>query len=289
MAATFSVVGLLGSPLLAQADGYEYPIVVERTSPVLEEELQLGEGADVADTVSVAPAAVDADVVDESVATAVTPSADATAVANASARQEEPLLTGGMASAGFADTGRALSLYASEKVFRAEYEQDSELFDLEDARISAGFLFTELRDTIISGTYLMDTFPGLIPQVDFKVGTRLYLALLGIENRDVVGAGLGLQAKYSLPLDAFPLSIGASFFYTPDILAFGQSDRIIDASVDAGLELRENLSAFVGLRFLEFDTRPGTRKVEDDVHFGITWQLGASDSSARRNSAPSFR
>lgn len=271
------------------ADGYSYPIVVDRASVAVEAPVQLGDVAEAAPQAieltaapvrEESPAPVSAPAVVAETAEPV-PAQPAPEVSTelAATRQSDLLApsNGGTASAGFADSGRTLSVYGSDKVIRVEYEQDSDLFDLEDARVSTGVLLSELRDTVFQGTLMLDTFPGLIPEVKLAVGTRLYVALLGQENRDVFGAGFGVQGSFELPLDAFPLSVGSSFYYTPDILAFGQSDRIIDWSVDAGLRLRDNLSAFVGFRFLQFDTRPGSRNVEDDLHVGFTWHLGGGE------------
>ena len=207
-----------------------------------------------------------------------------------------PIPSGGGAAVGILESGRTITLYASDDAFRAEYETDAERFNLDSARLTGGFLLSEERDNVFTGTMMLDTFPGLVPDVRLSLGARAYVALLGIENRDVFGLGIGVQGAYELPVDFLPLQLGSEFFYTPDVLAFGQSDRIVDWNVDVGLAVRDNISAFVGFRFLQFDTRPGDREVEDDLHVGVRWAFegegdagSVADASAARPSPPRFR
>ena len=199
--------------------------------------------------------------------------------------------TGAGAAVGILESGRTVTLYVSDDAFRAEYETDVERFNLDETRLAGGFLLSEERDNVFTGTLMLDTFPGLVPDVRLSFGARGYVALLGLENRDVFGIGLGVQGAYELPVERLPLQLGSELFYTPDALAFGQSDRIIDWNVDVGLAVRDNVSAFVGFRFLEFDTRPGDREVEDDIHVGLRWAFADGDSAevAAAPPPPRFR
>ncbi len=272
LAAAISSVLTAGLHGVAAADGYDFPVVVPRSSGVADT-VQLGEPVDQLEAPKLVEAPIKPAPVDIAAQQAAPEQGREPAQVALASRPQLFEPNGGPASAGYADSGTTLSLVASEKVLRAEYERTQEVLGAEDARVATGFLMSELRDVIVTGTLNLNTFPGLVPQVSLSVGPKLYVALLGTENRDVFALGVGARAKYELPLDAFPLSIEGSLHYAPDILAFGQSDRIIDWNVDAGLRLRDNLSAFVGARLLSFDTRPGTRRVEDDIHFGITWHF----------------
>ena len=195
-------------------------------------------------------------------------------------------VTGGGAAIGILESGRTVTIYASDDAFRAEYETDAGRFNLDNARLTGGFLLSEERDNVFTGTVMLDTFPGLVEDVRLSFGARGYVALLGVENRDVFGLGLGVQGAYELPIDVLPLQLGSEFFYTPDVLAFGQSDRIFDWNVDVGLAVRDNVSAFVGFRFLQFDTRPGEREVEDEVHVGVRWAFEDEAAPAEVATAP---
>ena len=270
----------------ATVDAPAYPVIVERELAGA----RLGASAAPASAVAAAdgPVAVAARSVDAPPAVV-----DAIAVAGGSASGDLPgpvrpgaPASGGGAAVGILESGRTITVYASDDAFRAVYETDTERLNIDDARFAGGFLLSEERDNVFSATMLLDTFPDLVPDVRLSFGARAYVALLGVENRDVFGLGLGVQGAYELPVDFLPLQLGSEFFYTPDALAFGQSDRIVDWNIDVGLAVRENISAFVGFRFLQFDTRPGDRDVEDDIHVGVRWAFGNGDEEEVAAAAP---
>jgi len=167
--------------------------------------------------------------------------------------------------------------YTSDKAARFRYEFSSERFNFENGRIQVGFLLTEERDNVISVGLALDTIPNYLPGFQLSYGGKILAGLLGIENADVIGIALGLEAGYKLPIKQFPLQLGATVYYAPDILTFGQSDRIFDWDLRVGLPLRESVVGYVGFRYLQFDTRPGDRELDNQVHVGIRWIMGKSD------------
>lgn len=168
---------------------------------------------------------------------------------------------------------RVFEFYASDKAAQLEYVRDSSLLNVENGQISLSFLFDEQRDLVLTGGLVVDSTPVFLPGVTFSFGGKVYAALLGSENFDIFGLGLGLEAAYELPVKQFPLQLDAAFYYAPDILSFGQSDRIFDWQVNAGMRLRETVVAFVGYRYVQFDTRPGNQTPDNSVHVGIRWNM----------------
>ncbi|MBX2825150.1 MAG: YfaZ family protein [Gammaproteobacteria bacterium] len=166
-----------------------------------------------------------------------------------------------------------IDVYASDKAAQLKLQGDGATLNLTDARLTIGFLFNEERDNIFTGGIALDAEPEFLPGLTLSLGGRAYAGLLGIENADVIGISMGLEASFDPMLDTLPLIFNGSVYYAPDILTFGQSDRIIDWQVDAALQLRESLTGYVGLRYLEFDTRPGEREVDDNVHAGLRWHF----------------
>lgn len=163
--------------------------------------------------------------------------------------------------------------YASDKTLQFRYERGSEMINIDDGRVNLAFLMNEERDNVFILGVDLDTKPDHIPGVKMAFGGKVYAGLLGFENADVFGLGFGLDASYDFPIKQFPLVLSASIYYAPDILTFGQSDRIIDWQVDASLPLRESIEGYVGIRFLQFDTRPGDRELDNQVHIGFRWAL----------------
>ena len=162
--------------------------------------------------------------------------------------------------------------YASDKTAEITFERHKPVFGLENNRASASFLFNEERDNAITGAIMFDAKPSFLDGIELSFGTRAYAGLLSVENNDVFGLAASIGASYVLPIQDFPLKMSAEWSYAPDILTFGQSDRIFDWNVRAGLPLAKNINGFVGFRFLQFDTRPGDRELDKRVHIGIRWQ-----------------
>lgn len=172
-----------------------------------------------------------------------------------------------------ASANRTFELYASDKTVQARYDRDSEVVKVDNGRYHAAFLFNENRDLLFTSGLNIDAQPDFLPGVTFSVGGKGYAALLARENSDVVGLGFGLEAGYVLPLKRFPLQIDLGVYYAPDILTFGQSDRIIDWQARVGVALTDKMEVFVGHRYLQFDTRPGEEKLDNKVHIGLRWLL----------------
>jgi hypothetical protein len=168
-------------------------------------------------------------------------------------------------------TNDRFSLYLSEKVAFAQYERSAEKFDIDRARTHVAFLYSEERDSIFQGGLALDT--SFTSSLRLSFGTRAYVALLNQENTDTFAASFGAETAYRLPFKAVPLEFGASLYYAPDILTFGVGDRVIDAQLDLTLPVRSQLSVFGGIRFLQVDTRPDDREVDNRVHLGVRWDF----------------
>ena len=170
---------------------------------------------------------------------------------------------------------RVIELYASDDTAEALYEVKGPLLGLRNDRASASFLISEERDNILAGSVLYDSNLDIFPGLSVAFGTKAYIALLGPENNDVFGVGVSVEAGYLFPVRQFPLYLSGAFTYAPDILTFGQADRVIDWHARAALPLTDNIDGFVGFRFLQFeDTLPGDREVDEQLHIGVRWALG---------------
>lgn len=167
--------------------------------------------------------------------------------------------------------GKRFSVYMSEKVLAAKYERNAKPETVKNGRLHVAALYSETRDLVVHGGLAVDAdFPR---SVRLSFGTRAYIALLETENNDVFATALGLEAAYNLPFDKLPLELAASLYYAPDILTFGAGDRGIDAQVDLAFPLRPTSSLFAGARFLQMDTRPEDREIDNRVHMGVRWDF----------------
>lgn len=168
----------------------------------------------------------------------------------------------------------SMQFYASDKSAELSYERTGPVFNLNNDRASAAFLTDEERDNAVMGTVMYDIEKELLSGLVLSFGPTVYVGILGVENEDVVALGGGIQAAYTLPTPILPVNLRAAFSYAPDVLTFGQSDRITDWNVRAGVPLRKNMEIFIGYRFLQFDTRPGDQELDKRVHVGVKWQVG---------------
>jgi len=164
-----------------------------------------------------------------------------------------------------------IQFYASDKAAELLYEIGQPVFGLNNDRSRFAVLFSEERDNALTAAFLFDADRYSLQGLRLSFGPKIIAGLLSIENADVFGLGANIEAGYVLPVKQFPLRMSAEVTYAPDILTFGQSDRIIDVSYRVGLPLTSNIEGFVGLRYLQFDTRPGERKLDQQVHLGIRW------------------
>lgn len=167
-----------------------------------------------------------------------------------------------------------IQFYASDKALEVQYQKPGELFNLGNSSSSVGFLLNEERDNAFIGTIMFEAEPALLRAINFEFGVRSIIGFIANENNDIFGIGLNLAASYDLPVEQFPIHLSAEVGYAPDILSFGQADRIIDWNVRVGTDITKKLHAFVGFRFLQFDTRPGDDELDDRVHIGVSWNPG---------------
>ena len=167
--------------------------------------------------------------------------------------------------------GKRVSVYLSEKVAVAKYETDAKRFKIEKGRIHVATLYSEERDSVLHTGLAIDA--SFVESFRLSFGTRAYIALLNTEKTDAFAGAFGVEAAYNLPFKALPLEFSATVYYAPDILTFGASDRAIDAQVDIAFPLRAQSSLFAGARFLQVDTRPEDREIDNRVHMGIRWDF----------------
>lgn len=167
--------------------------------------------------------------------------------------------------------GKRFTFYLSEKVAFAQLEQDASRLNVKNGRVHLATLYSEQRDSVIHTGLALDA--SLASSFRLSFGSRVYIALLNTENTDAFAGALGIEAAYNLPFKALPLEFAASIYYAPDILTFGASDRAIDAQIDFTFPLRKQSALFAGARFLQVDTRPEDREIDNRVHMGIRWDF----------------
>jgi hypothetical protein len=162
----------------------------------------------------------------------------------------------------------ALEVSISDDALQAQYIRTLDLGQAEPVDVRGGFFYNEDRDLVLTGDFLARI--GDLAErrtVEVRVGTRLYGGFLAVEDQDVFGIGLGGEAEYFLGRDR-NTSIKLTLFYAPDIVTFGESDDIKDATLRLQTRLREGTDIFVGFRVFEIDM-PVDRELDDNLHLGF--------------------
>jgi hypothetical protein len=171
--------------------------------------------------------------------------------------------------------GRAIEAYVSENALQAQYIRDIDTDKLGALEGRGGVFYNDDDDLIVSGD-LLGLIGGKERQsrdgLHFRAGTRLYASWLGPENEDVFSVGLGGEAQYSFG-DRRRYGVVLSAFYGPDLLTFGHTDHIIDASLRFQAELAPGTQLFIGGRSLKFDTDLGSRALDDNLMVGVRYQF----------------
>jgi hypothetical protein len=162
----------------------------------------------------------------------------------------------------------AIELYISDDALQAQYVRSLNLGELGLTQVRGGFFYNEDRDLIGIADLLMSVGDEVdVRSLEVRVGTRLYGAFLAPEDQDVFGIGLGGEAQYYFGSNR-TTSVTLGLFYSPDIITFGQSDNVKDATLRLTTRLRGGTDVFVGYRMLELDL-PIDREVDDNLHVGF--------------------
>jgi hypothetical protein len=162
-----------------------------------------------------------------------------------------------------------IEVFISEDALQALYTRRVNIGELGTADIHAGVFFNEDRDLVGIGDVLTDVADASrFPRWSFQVGPRTYAILLGTENQDIFGVGLGGRARYTVGHKQ-SLSIQLAGFYAPDILTFGQADNVSEVSTRVDLAFNPNLSGFIGYRIFNVGLLGGDKRIDDGVQVGF--------------------
>lgn len=167
-------------------------------------------------------------------------------------------------------TGQGIDAYVSSDALQAMYRREIDLEDMGPIDAGVGMLFSEARDLVGMADAFLDIGNPGAPnrRLDVRVGPRVYGAFLNVENEDVFAIALGGEARLWFDRRRAS-SVSVTLHYSPDILAFGAADEILDFAIRLETRLLERTDVYVGYRNLEFDVFGGDREVDDHLHVGF--------------------
>jgi hypothetical protein len=170
-------------------------------------------------------------------------------------------------------TARVAEVALSNDTLELRYQGAANFEEVPRSRITAGILLSEERDFVLDGGLLIPANLRLGP-LSLQFGPRAYAALLDEENDDVLALSVGAELRFDI-IRRSGLAVVGHAYYAPDILTFGAADNLVDLSARAQIRVAEQLLAFAGMRWLEFDLveGEGERTLMEEVFVGVGWQF----------------
>ncbi len=168
----------------------------------------------------------------------------------------------------------SIEVYIGENAAQVQYVRDVDVGGgIGRVQARGGVFYNEDRDLIGVADLLTPVGDRDLENnraLQFSVGARAYGALLGIENQDIFGIGVGGEVEYFFNRTRRATSLRVSGFYSPDIMTFGEADNVTDVTARLLTRVRDNTDVFVGYRLFKIDTTMfGHRNVDDNVHIGF--------------------
>lgn len=169
--------------------------------------------------------------------------------------------------------GATAEVALSNDTLQLRYLGSGNRIGVQGSQITGGAFLGEERDFVLSGGLLFPADLG-IRRFNISFGPQLYAALLQEENDDVMAISLGTEVRFFIDPNR-GLAISGQAYYAPDILTFGSADNLTDLSARVELNVAEQLQAFAGMRWFEFDLTDGSgeRTLQQEAFVGVGYRF----------------
>lgn len=170
-------------------------------------------------------------------------------------------------------SGSMVEVALSNDTLQLRYETTGDVIGVDDSRLFGAFFLSEERDIVLSAGL---GFPINLDlgQLSVLVGPQVYAALLDEENNDVMSVSIGAQVRYLLNR-RLGFAVAGHAYYAPDILTFGSADNLTDLGARVEIGLAEQVIAFGGMRWFEFDLTSGLgeQTLQEELFVGIGYRF----------------
>ncbi len=169
--------------------------------------------------------------------------------------------------------GSTAELALSNDTLQLRYLGSGNTVGVQGSQLTGGVFLGEERDFVLSAGLLFPADLG-IRRLNISFGPQLYAALLQEENDDVMAVSVGTEVRFFIDPDR-GLAVSGQAHYAPDILTFGTADNLTDLSARVELDVAEQLQAFAGMRWFEFDLTDGSgeRTLQEEVFVGVGYRF----------------
>jgi hypothetical protein len=173
------------------------------------------------------------------------------------------------------DPYQSIDVLFSNKTVEARYLRDVGLFGTGTQELLlGGYLNTDNSFQFTGGlsTEVLKDFTPLGSNLEFSLGSRLYISRLADPTNNVFGLGFGVGWSFTFPdkIIKLPLSLRGNYYYVPEVLASGNDQDILDFDiVDVQLDLTKNLAAIFGIR----EMTVANRSLDNNWNLGIRYKF----------------
>jgi YfaZ precursor len=169
--------------------------------------------------------------------------------------------------------GSTAEFALSNDTLQLRYLGSGSMVGVQGSQFTGGVFLGEERDLVMSAGLLFPADLG-IRRLSISFGPQAYAALLQEENDDVMAISVGTEVRFFID-PSRRLAVSGQAYYAPDILTFGAADNLTDLSARVELRVAEQLQAFGGMRWFEFDLTDGSgkRTLQQEAFFGIGYRF----------------
>lgn len=174
-----------------------------------------------------------------------------------------------------ANPNQRIDVLFSNKTIEGRYLRDVGLIGTGTQELLLdGYLNTENSFQFAGGlsTDVLKDFTPLKSNLEFSLGSRLYISRLANPSNNVFGLGFGGGWSFTFPekITKLPLSVRGNYYYAPEVLTSGNDQDILDFDiVEAQLDLTKNLAGIFGLR----EMTVANRSLDNNWNLGIRYKF----------------
>ena len=172
-----------------------------------------------------------------------------------------------------AENGSVAEFALSNDTLQLRYVGSGSRVGVDGSHLVGSAFLSEQRDFVLSSGLLFPADLG-VRRLNISFGPQVYAALLQDENDDVMAVSVGAEVRFFLD-PRRGLAVSGQAYYAPDILTFGSADNLTDLSARVEMNVAEQLQAFVGMRWFEFDLTDGsgTRTLQEEAFVGVGYRF----------------
>ena len=174
-----------------------------------------------------------------------------------------------------ADPKQSIDILFSDKTIEGRYFRDVGFFGNGTQKLLlGGYLNTDNSFQFTGGisTEVLKDFTPLKSDLQFSLGSRLYISRLASPSNNVFGLGFGGGWNFTFPerILKLPLTLRGSYYYVPEVLTSGNDQDILDFDiVEAQLDLTKNLAGIFGFR----EMTVANRNLDNNWNLGVRYKF----------------